>query len=275
MAKLVVIVEVFVAKRDPEYALPDQGGDRMLDEPWVSGVAETSREPANQIQSAIRGAQQQTATRSPCLPGKRPLQSIPSGAIFDPTWERVDMSDYNAAAIARLMGLAFVRPPKQKPDRPKASETPNIIFTTNSRIAFGDIAELGNRRVEIPPSPVHIELAVEAGLPRNSLKHVASAIAGNDASRISTLEWDIVPKTTLDRRKGFKLTLEESERTERIARLFVHASHALGTDTEAREFMTAPHSELDGRTPFDIGKTDLGARRVERLLNSLEYGLAI
>jgi uncharacterized protein (DUF2384 family) len=39
--------------------------------------------------------------------------------------------------------------------------------------------------------------------------------------------------------------------------------------------MTTPHPELDGRSPFDAAKTDLGARRVEGLLNALEYGLAV
>ena len=59
--KLVVIVEVFVAERDAEHALPDERGDRVLDEPWVPRVAETSREPPNQIQTLVRRAQQQAA----------------------------------------------------------------------------------------------------------------------------------------------------------------------------------------------------------------------
>jgi uncharacterized protein (DUF2384 family) len=52
----------------------------------------------------------------------------------------------------------------------------------------------------------------------------------------------------------------------------VHARRALGTEAEAREFMTAPHPELDGRTPVDAAKTDLGTLRA--ILNALEYGLA-
>jgi putative toxin-antitoxin system antitoxin component (TIGR02293 family) len=68
---------------------------------------------------------------------------------------------------------------------------------------------------------------------------------------------------------------EESERTERVARLFVHACRALGTEAEARAFMTTPHPALEGRSPVEAGRTDLGARRVERLLTALEYGLAL
>jgi hypothetical protein len=43
VTKLVVIVQVFVAERDAEQALPDERHDRMLDEPRISRVAETSR----------------------------------------------------------------------------------------------------------------------------------------------------------------------------------------------------------------------------------------
>jgi putative toxin-antitoxin system antitoxin component (TIGR02293 family) len=99
-------------------------------------------------------------------------------------------------------------------------------------------------------------------------------IAGGDTAKASALERGIVPKTTLERREK-KLSPQESERTERIARLFVHARRALGTEAEAREFMTAPHPELDGRTPIEAGKTDLATRRAEQILNALEYGLAL
>ena len=47
VTKPIVIVQVLVAERDAEHTLADERGDRVLDEPWVSRVAETSREPPN------------------------------------------------------------------------------------------------------------------------------------------------------------------------------------------------------------------------------------
>jgi putative toxin-antitoxin system antitoxin component (TIGR02293 family) len=128
--------------------------------------------------------------------------------------------------------------------------------------------------LEQSPSPVLIEKAVENGLPRQALRHLAELIAGGDEAKVSALERGVVPKTTLERRER-KLSPQESERTERIARLFVHARRALGTEAEAREFVTTPHPELDGRSPIDAAKTDLGTRRAEQILNALEYGLAL
>jgi putative toxin-antitoxin system antitoxin component (TIGR02293 family) len=186
--------------------------------------------------------------------------------------------NYDAKAVADLMGVAFVRT-----DRGGARQGTRAAKPARLVIHVGDcevaVIEMGNRgaskRAAVePPSPAFIEKAVENGLPRGALRHVAEHIAGGDKAKASALEWGVVPKTTLERRET-RLSPQESERTERIARLFVHARRALGTETEAREFLTARHAELDSRTPMEAAKTDLGARRVESILNALEYGLAL
>jgi putative toxin-antitoxin system antitoxin component (TIGR02293 family) len=150
------------------------------------------------------------------------------------------LPDYDAKAVAEVMGLRSARA----------------------------------RNAGAAPSPVVIEQAVESGLPRAALRHLAERIAGPDRSRVTALEWRVVPRTTLERRER-RLSPQESERTERVARLFVHARRALGSEAEARTFMTEPHPELDGRSPVEAARTDLGTRRAEQILNALEYGLAL
>jgi putative toxin-antitoxin system antitoxin component (TIGR02293 family) len=124
-----------------------------------------------------------------------------------------------------------------------------------------------------PTTPATIEHAVEQGLPRTALRHVVQRIAGADPARITRLEHSIVPKTTLERRTT-RLSPEESERTERLARLFAHAIRALGSEEEARAFLTTPHPMLENRTPLEAARTDLATRRAEHILHALEYGLA-
>jgi putative toxin-antitoxin system antitoxin component (TIGR02293 family) len=119
-----------------------------------------------------------------------------------------------------------------------------------------------------------IEQAVEKGLPRTALRHVAELLAGGDKAKIAGFEWGVVPKTTLERRAS-ALSPQESERTERVALLAVHACRALGSQPEARAFMTMPHPERDGRTPAEAARSDLATRRVEQILNALEYGVAL
>jgi putative toxin-antitoxin system antitoxin component (TIGR02293 family) len=187
----------------------------------------------------------------------RAQKSVPPPLIL-PIWASIlfqlgrksrMLPNYDAKAIAEVMGIEF-RWPEQ-----------------------GSVKALSNW--VSAPSAFLIAKAVESGLPRKVLRRVAERIAGEDKAKVSALEFDVVPKTTLQRREGRKLTLHESEQTEHVARLFVHARRALGTEAEAREFMTAAHPELDGRTPVDAAKTDLGTLRAEQILNALEYGLAL
>jgi putative toxin-antitoxin system antitoxin component (TIGR02293 family) len=202
------------------------------------------------------------------------------------------LPNYDAKAVAEVMGLAFLRgspkggssaaPARQKRRVKSVSAVSQpdfvihvdgdtvIVVEAKKNVSSGK----GPFRSMLPSSSVFIEKAVESGLPRNALRHVAEWIAGNDEAKISALERRVVPKTTLERRET-KLSPHESERTERVARLLVHARRALGTEKEAREFVTSPHPELGGRSPIDATKTDLGTRRAEQLLNALEFGLAL
>lgn len=215
------------------------------------------------------------------------------------------LPNYDAKAVAEVMGLAFVRGFEEANARKgrlksgssksghdfiiEVDDAPMLIVEMKEKSAsktfrrlasfdtsktFGGRAFQFNSHQVSSPSAVFIEKAVENGLPRKALRHVAECIAGDDKAKISALEWGVVPKTTLERRET-KLSPQESERTERVARLFVHARRALGTEAEAREFMITPHPELDGRSPIDAAKTDLGTRRAEQVLNALEYGLAL
>ncbi len=180
---------------------------------------------------------------------------------------------YDAKGVAEVMGLAFVRRPKESGGHKNPAAPVSINVDGDTMLIVGRFSEVKGRRVS-SPSPIFIEKAVESGLPRESLQHVAEAIAGGDKAKASALERGIVPKTTLERRES-KLSRRESERTERVARIFVRARRALGTEAEAREFMTTAHPELEGRSPLDAAKTDLGARRAEQILNALEFGLAL
>jgi putative toxin-antitoxin system antitoxin component (TIGR02293 family) len=63
-----------------------------------------------------------------------------------------------------------------------------------------------------------------------------------------------------------KLTSPESERAERIARLYAMAEEVLGSEKEARDFLFSRHEKLDGQSPIDWMRTEIGGRNVEQLL---------
>lgn len=115
--------------------------------------------------------------------------------------------------------------------------------------------------------------AVEAGLPRASLDIVVRRVAGEGA-QATQLKYRIVPKTTLQRRSG-RLSLEESERLERLARLTALAEQVWERPDLAHEFMVSHQPQLGGERPVDLVRTELGVRQVEDLLWSLEYSLPV
>ena len=69
--------------------------------------------------------------------------------------------------------------------------------------------------------------------------------------------------------------MDESERTERLARVLAYAEFVWDDRDQAREWMSKPHRELNDQTPLDVGRREFGARRVEDLLDKLFYGLPV
>jgi putative toxin-antitoxin system antitoxin component (TIGR02293 family) len=112
--------------------------------------------------------------------------------------------------------------------------------------------------------------AVDDGLPVATLDAIASHLAHDDAEA-TQLKYRVVPKSTLRRRS--RLTPEESERTERLARLSALAERVWEDQTLAREFMTSPQPQLQDSRPIDLARSELGAREVEMVLMRIEHAL--
>lgn len=111
---------------------------------------------------------------------------------------------------------------------------------------------------------------IERGLPKNALVRVARRVTGAKGET-NKLLFKVVPEATFKRR--IKLSPQEGERTERLARVIASAEYVWDDREDARQWLTTPHPELDNRAPLDAAMTELGARRVESLLDKLLYGL--
>lgn len=119
---------------------------------------------------------------------------------------------------------------------------------------------------------VDLDRVVRAGLPKRSLQLVARRAVGPGAS-ITAFVYSVVPSATFKRRS--RLSVQESERTERLARVVALAESLWRDETEARAFLNRSHPLLDGETPLNVARTELGARRVERLLHDIAHGLPL
>ena len=131
---------------------------------------------------------------------------------------------------------------------------------------MGGKATLG-RRVQ---SLGDLDKTISLGLPKRALRLTAERIypSAGDARKAM---FRIVPEATFKRRT--RLSQGESQRTERFARVIAAAEYAWNDRQDARAWLTQPHPELGNNTPLDSALTELGARRVEELLDRLFYGI--
>lgn len=143
--------------------------------------------------------------------------------------------------------------------------TTNAIATAEM---LGGTAVLGK---EIK-SDRDLEKVVLQGLPPDAVAEVVQRIYPGQADK----QYQLVPRTTLVRRQkeGSLLNLEESQRAERIARVFSFAVEVWGDEAKARDFMTKPHPMLEDRTPMTASLNELGARAVEQILGRLMFGIS-
>lgn len=119
---------------------------------------------------------------------------------------------------------------------------------------------------------VELDRVVRAGLPKKSLQLVARRAIEPGAS-VSDFVYSVVPPATFKRRS--RLSADESERTERLARIIALAEALWDNERETRVFLNRPHPLLDNETPLKVARTELGARRVERLLHDVEHGFPL
>jgi putative toxin-antitoxin system antitoxin component (TIGR02293 family) len=115
--------------------------------------------------------------------------------------------------------------------------------------------------------------AIEQGFPISTIDRVTKLIAPKDPS----FAFKLIPRPTLARykREHRHLTLEQSDRVARLARVWVAANTVWKSAEATRRFLFEPHQLLEGRRPIDMAQTGIGARMVEDILGRLEYGSAV
>ena len=131
---------------------------------------------------------------------------------------------------------------------------------------MGGMAILGRRVRSIGD----LEKTISVGLPKRALRITVERVYLSTGDRRRAMS-RIVPEATFKRRT--RLSHDESERTERLARVIAAAEYTWNDRDDAREWLTKAHSELGKRTPLETAMSELGARRVEDLLERLFYGI--
>ena len=141
---------------------------------------------------------------------------------------------------------------------------------TAERIAnvLGGSRVLG-RRVN---SMRELDELVREGMPKAALDTFVDALRASRHGEFAVrLRNQIVPRATY--RRVDRFSLQVSETTERMARLYAMALSVFDDAEAATHFMSNTHPELDGRTPFEAALTEIGGREVEEVIERGLHGL--
>jgi putative toxin-antitoxin system antitoxin component (TIGR02293 family) len=117
-----------------------------------------------------------------------------------------------------------------------------------------------------------LESSVLSGLPKGALRRTLERVYLT-AGDVRRAMYRVVPEATFKRRT--LLSRAEGERTERLARVIAAAEYVWDNVDDAREWLTKAHPMLSGRTPLQTAESEVGARRVEHLLDSMFYSLPL
>jgi putative toxin-antitoxin system antitoxin component (TIGR02293 family) len=142
-------------------------------------------------------------------------------------------------------------------------------------MASTDIAQvLGGERVlgRAIRSDAQLEECAREGFPLGVLLELVERAVLSSAELYG---W-IIPRRTLAHRQRRKqrLSLEESNRVSRVARIYALALETFGAQETATRWLRKPLRQFRGRTPMEMLETDLGAHQVEVLLGRISHGLA-
>ena len=116
-----------------------------------------------------------------------------------------------------------------------------------------------------------LQEALRTGFPYASFEAILAALncKSNDLARLM----GVAPRTLARRKTSHFLSLTESDRLYRVARITLLAVDVLGSLVKAREWLYKENQALDGDSPVSLLDTEIGGRQVEELLNRINYGI--
>lgn len=120
-------------------------------------------------------------------------------------------------------------------------------------------------------SDADLARAVGERLPLGALDSMrASGFSEAEISRF------VLPPRTRRHREARRepLTIEESDRLVRLARIQALAEDVFGDAEKANRWLREELGILDGKAPLDFARTEAGARIVEQILAKIDWGAA-
>ncbi len=135
---------------------------------------------------------------------------------------------------------------------------------------FNTAQQMGHWLGQPIRSELDVTKLVHQGLPNGVAKFfVARGMTADEFHKI------VIPARTLKHRKAkaMRLSLDESDKAARAARILAFAEVAFGDLAKALSWMRKPKKRFDGQAPMAMLRTEAGARLVEEELIQVDEGM--
>ncbi len=140
-------------------------------------------------------------------------------------------------------------------------------------LATATADKLGGRRAT--GRDIESDADMAAAIERGFGVTVIAALKKGGVSDTVVAELIIKPRTLSHRKaKGERLSVEESDRAAKLARVIALAEKTFANDDKAARWLHKGLASLDGRRPIELVRTTAGARIVENLLARIAWGAA-
>lgn len=125
-----------------------------------------------------------------------------------------------------------------------------------------------------------IDIEVARDFPNNVHRHVLTGLGVDSIRHLqeagvnrAILDFIVKPRT-LDHRKkkGERLSPEESDKVYRVSHLLALADKVFGSHEKAMRWLNKPKQHFDGATPLDMAMTSQGTALVEEMLYGIDHG---
>lgn len=143
---------------------------------------------------------------------------------------------------------------------PQVDTEPGVMKRVNERIARMLDTTLG--------SAMDVVSLTRQGIPATAVD-----ILEKEGFHKKDMEWIINPRTLRDRKhKTQRLTLEESDRWFRAAKVLALTVEVFGDKSKAQNWLHTHRRGFGGEAPIDLITTEAGTDIVEQALNAIDAG---
>lgn len=146
--------------------------------------------------------------------------------------------------------------------------------TINSRSKVRTVCPVPVERKQKATAQIADSGRAHQGYSKAKAERLLERVAAISGLSVARLRAQLIPPSSWNR-AGQDLGPRAAQTMARVSRTLARAEHVWESQSDAAKWLSRPHQELDGATPYSMLKTEEGALAVEALLSALDSGVGV